>query len=1186
MKNYRNKNIADGISPDIISPGSDKKSKRKKQNDKNRQTPKNIMICPPGNAGKGFATGIAGYICRAIVIWTAVLGLAVFVGSAFELITDTNVSGIILASLIITAMAALICRNKYCAVIGSLASLTVIAAYLAPFSNPLKLISDSVITVINSIMSALYNAGYLSYIRFTVNVSTDIPTDELKFTGMCIVMLITAAVFVPCLVHRTRIIPPAVLSVLILVPTFVFNISKGNWGVSLVIISFASIIVMASFDRLYSAHAKCRHDTDISVLNTNNDCPPLSARAEEYLKLHEKHGDTDRKTEKRKRKERIKENEYTVDEELSDYFSKPEKRRKNQSNTDFDRQELLQIKKELRLRRKYERRQKLASTAAGGFSGLFMLIVCFIVIFLPASAVSGSFNTIPAFDAKMEMARQYVTAVLKGDSPMLDELEYRANSDNFTPHSTDAKQLHFEKKQLFYIESQYAANIYMRNWIGVDYRDGSWYPASDEQFDNYRALFGTDDFPSENLSLSFINYMSPESLPSEDYDYVTKYSNMTRLGYISMLVNIRRITDDSSLVNAPSYFIPSYGLLEYGTLDKKDDLTFVNYFDGIYTGRKFKESGLKYAFVANIPSHRSDLRSEYLSELISQYNLLSEAVYIYNSYIPEENGYKSYVTLTVVDDDIPGMKRFVYNYKNGNDSSRRIYLHDSSDIVVKGVGSKTSYTIHGSDCSLTFTADYSGKVYDVRFDTSESVNNVFEQYLYSFTLEESEIFEEYLNDYYNYSTFVYDTYTQKADSEIIASLADEIKNNIYSGGEAADGAENHALDVTLAALKNSSVAETYVQRDRLVRGVIDYIIYNLECEYTITPDTSAASADLDGVENFLTVTKQGYCVQFASSAALILRELGIPVRYNEGYIACDFVSNTREDAVARYRAYVHDYEAHAWIEVWFDGIGWVQYETTPEYYNAMYGSPESGDDSSSSGSQGSILDQIDGENQTTPEDDSSPEEETTLSEEEESESNALAEQQERKAQTIRDTVIICVVLILLLSAVFVVSRLLSDTKKADYERNSRKELVLSDSFGKNTSEKDRREIALALSDSVYLMLSVYGLTPQPGEFKDDFAKRASIELADIFGYPEGYEPDETNQSGGKNPKKKKSQPYVRSTTDFSEIFDALSAEEFGSGMTLQQMKQIAEFDTKLRDAQKSRLKFTKRFKLRFIKHII
>ena len=72
----------------------------------------------------------------------------------------------------------------------------------------------------------------------------------------------------------------------------------------------------------------------------------------------------------------------------------------------------------------------------------------------------------------------------------------------------------------------------------------------------------------------------------------------------------------------------------------------------------------------------------------------------------------------MVDDDIPGMKRFVYNYKNGNDSSRRIYLHDSSDIVVKGVGSKTSYTIHGSDCSLTFTADYSGKVYDVRFDTS------------------------------------------------------------------------------------------------------------------------------------------------------------------------------------------------------------------------------------------------------------------------------------------------------------------------------------------------------------------------------------------------------------------------------------------------------------------------------------
>ena len=95
--------------------------------------------------------------------------------------------------------------------------------------------------------------------------------------------------------------------------------------------------------------------------------------------------------------------------------------------------------------------------------------------------------------------------------------------------------------------------------------------------------------------------------------------------------------------------------------------------------------------------------------------------------------------------------------------------------------------------------------------------------------------------------------------------------------------------------------------------------------------------DLDGVENFLTNTKEGYCVQFASAAALILREYGIPTRYVEGYIACDFNTNSSIDRVARSATYVHDYEAHAWIEVFFDGIGWVQYECTPAYYAGMYG---------------------------------------------------------------------------------------------------------------------------------------------------------------------------------------------------------------------------------------------------------
>ena len=33
---------------------------------------------------------------------------------------------------------------------------------------------------------------------------------------------------------------------------------------------------------------------------------------------------------------------------------------------------------------------------------------------------------------------------------------------------------------------------------------------------------------------------------------------------------------------------------------------------------------------------------------------------------------------------------------------------------------------------------------------------------------------------------------------------------------------------------------------------------------------------------------------------------------------------------------MRDSSAHAWVEVWYDGIGWVQYEATPTYYSDMY----------------------------------------------------------------------------------------------------------------------------------------------------------------------------------------------------------------------------------------------------------
>jgi len=71
---------------------------------------------------------------------------------------------------------------------------------------------------------------------------------------------------------------------------------------------------------------------------------------------------------------------------------------------------------------------------------------------------------------------------------------------------------------------------------------------------------------------------------------------------------------------------------------------------------------------------------------------------------------------------------------------------------------------------------------------------------------------------------------------------------------------------------------------------------------------------------FVSQGKRGYCQHFAGSMALMLRFLGIPAR-----VATGFTSGDYRDGVWN----VTDHNAHAWVEVWFPGQGWVSFDPTP-----------------------------------------------------------------------------------------------------------------------------------------------------------------------------------------------------------------------------------------------------------------
>ncbi len=89
---------------------------------------------------------------------------------------------------------------------------------------------------------------------------------------------------------------------------------------------------------------------------------------------------------------------------------------------------------------------------------------------------------------------------------------------------------------------------------------------------------------------------------------------------------------------------------------------------------------------------------------------------------------------------------------------------------------------------------------------------------------------------------------------------------------------------------------------------------------------------VDTVSHFLEEGEAGYCVQFASSMAIMLRILGIPSRYVTGYYARIRAGEQRSE--------VTGLQAHAWVEAWLEDRGWITVEATPPMLSLAGGTLE------------------------------------------------------------------------------------------------------------------------------------------------------------------------------------------------------------------------------------------------------
>ena len=129
------------------------------------------------------------------------------------------------------------------------------------------------------------------------------------------------------------------------------------------------------------------------------------------------------------------------------------------------------------------------------------------------------------------------------------------------------------------------------------------------------------------------------------------------------------------------------------------------------------------------------------------------------------------------------------------------------------------------------------------------------------------------------------------------------------------------------AQTNAGVLSSSRYQD-IVYGVRKY----LQDHFTYSETVETPAKGEDALIAFATKTRSGYDAHFATLAALMFREAGVPARYMEGY----YVSSKEIEEYAGIQDIeleVYDNAAHAWVEIYVDGVGWVPVEVTPGYFS-------------------------------------------------------------------------------------------------------------------------------------------------------------------------------------------------------------------------------------------------------------
>ncbi len=335
-------------------------------------------------------------------------------------------------------------------------------------------------------------------------------------------------------------------------------------------------------------------------------------------------------------------------------------------------------------------------------------------------------------------------------------------------------------------------------------------------------------------------------------------------------------------------------------------------------------AGVFSAFYVTIGDKADDLANELKLDKLKAY-LTGEAADV-PIYLPAEAGgdYASVKMSNVKFADKPVYYAYIPGYI-GN-----VYLYSTSYYDFSGLGweNSTNYMEFVSNSQLIV---HSGPARLIRANGVESID--MPRFIWSDGRIPGTYDAEGGMKLPGYTTNVY-LPMSPSDSGYIFSLARAAYMNFHPIQQSRFS-QYYESDVDFAAIARSLLEEAGIDlsewynpyyspsRSEVEDAIREVGIFLSHMTYTTSPTASEKYDEYDKsrspMYNFIYITNEGYCVHFATAAALILREMGFITRYTIGYSFNEGVGMFEE---------VLDSNSHAWAEIYFDSVGWIPLEMT------------------------------------------------------------------------------------------------------------------------------------------------------------------------------------------------------------------------------------------------------------------